>query len=111
MIIPIPTYVNPYPEDMPMGDVNEYLNDLGIGQMIDGIIVMCIALVILMIFIPLLPHIIRYIRKDKKKVRFKHRKCAGTGMIRDESGGFTTCEECGGYGYIELTEEDWSVLK
>ncbi len=111
MIIPIPTYVNPYPEDMPMGDVNEYLNDLGIGQMIDGIIVMCIALVILMIFIPLLPHIIRYIRKDKKKVRFKHRKCSGTGMIRDESGGFTTCEECGGYGYIELTEEDWSVLK
>jgi hypothetical protein len=32
-------------------------------------------------------------------------------MIRDESGAYIRCEECGGYGYIELTEEDWSVLK
>lgn len=99
-LIPIPTYVNPYPDDMPMGDVNQYLNDLGIGTLIDQIVIACIALVILMVVIPVLLFVIkRRARKHGRKLRFKHRDCDGKG-----------CDGCQGYGYIELSEESWDLL-
>ncbi len=99
-LIPIPTYVNPYPDDMPMGDVNQYLNDLGIGTLIDQIVIACIALVILMVLIPILLYVIkRRARKQRRKLRFKHRDCDGKG-----------CDGCQGYGYIELSEESWDLL-
>ena len=99
-IIPIPTYVNPYPDVMPMGDVNQYLNSMGIGGLIDQIVIMGIALVAIMIIVPLLPFLIRKFIRKKRILRFKHRDCDGKG-----------CDGCQGYGYIELREESWDVLR
>jgi hypothetical protein len=97
--IPIPTYVNPYPNEMPMGDMNQYLSSMGIGGLIDQIVLMCVGVVVLMIIIPLLPFLIRKFIRKKRVLRFKHRDCDGKG-----------CDGCQGYGYIELHEESWSVL-
>lgn len=98
-LIPIPTYVNPYPEDMPMGDVNQYLNSIGIGGLVDQIIIMCIAMIALMVIIPVLPFIVRKVIRKPRVLRFKHRDCDGKG-----------CAGCQGYGYIELREDSWDVL-
>ena len=99
-LIPVPTYVNPYPEDMPMGDVNQYLNDLGIGTLIDQIVIACVVMVVLMVGIPILVYAIkRRMKKNRRKLRFKHRDCDGKG-----------CDGCQGYGYIELSEESWDLL-
>lgn len=97
--IPIPTYVNPYPNEMPMGDVNQYLNLMGIGGLVDQIVLMCVVVVVLAIVIPLLPFLIRKFIRKKRVLRFKHRDCDGKG-----------CDGCQGYGYIELREESWDVL-
>jgi hypothetical protein len=97
--IPIPTYNNPYPDEMPMGDVNQYLNSMGIGGLIDQLVIMCIGLVIIMVIVPFLPYLLKKFIFKPKVLRFKHRDCDGKG-----------CEGCQGYGYIELKEESWGKL-
>lgn len=98
--IPIPTYVNPYPNEMPMGDMNQYLSSMGIGGLVDQIVLMCVGMVALTIIVPLLPFLIlMFINKKKHVLRFKHRDCDGKG-----------CDGCQGYGYIELREGSWDVL-
>jgi hypothetical protein len=84
---------------MPMGDMNQYLSSMGIGGLVDQIVLMCVGMVALMIIIPLLPFLIRKFIRKKRVLRFKHRDCDGKG-----------CDGCQGYGYIELHEESWSVL-
>lgn len=102
-IIPIPTYNNPYPDEMPMGDMNQYLSSIGMGGLVDQILLMCVGIIILMIIITVAPLLIRwYIKKknqgsprEDKEHMNEHTRVGNMGMFDSITIEGLKCPICG----------------